>query len=454
MIERILNSGIHPDNSESLNRKVRIGNLIVLLSVGIVTLYTPLYFVYGQYYGAIMNLAFVGASLLAGYLIGRRQYITAFFLHATAGYVYFTGGTLGYGLSTNLHFYLLAMCMIVTALFDNRTMIRSYLVAAVVLFFALLWWGCNYAPIVTVPKEMKPIELWTGIVNLFLLFVIISLFIVFFKDEMLRSQQRVLDQKNEIEEKNRDITDSIQYARRIQTALLPGKNNLLKTFPGAFLYFRPKDIVSGDFYWLHENERYRFIAVGDCTGHGVPGALMSVLGLNLLAEIVENKRVEEPADILNELRSGIIYAFDREGKSSEHKDGMDISIVRIAKNERVFTYSAANNPVYHLTAEGLQELRGDRQPVGYAHDMRAFAQHSVTYSPGDTIVLFTDGFADQFGGPKGKKFMYRPFKELLEKSRNGDPEIALNDAFEGWKRELEQVDDVCIVGIPLDVEQS
>lgn len=449
MIERILNNGIRLENSDSLNQKIRISNLISLLIVVIISVYTPVYFVYGQFYGIAMNLSFIAASLITIYLVYRHHYIPAFFFQSTSGYLYFIGGTLGYGVSTNLHFYMLAMCMIVTTIFDNKLVIRTYLVSAVVLFFGLLWWSCNFLPFVIIPVEMKPLETGTGLVNLFLLFVIISLFIVFFKNEMLRSKQRVLEQKNEIEEKNRDITDSILYARRIQTALLPDKSNLLKLFPRSSVVFRPKDIVSGDFYWLYENENYRFLAVGDCTGHGVPGALMSVLGLNLLSEIVENKRIEEPSEILNKLRSGILRAFDKEGKSGEYKDGMDISLVRFSKKERIFTYAAANNPVYHITKAGLQELRGDKQAVGFSHEMKTFTQHTISYEPIDFIVLFTDGFADQFGGPKGKKFMYRPFKELLEKNTDGNMEEILNTKFDNWKGVLEQVDDVCVVCVEM-----
>ncbi len=449
MIERILNNGIRTENSDSLNRKIRISNLIVLLSVGIIFTYTPIYIIYGQVYGTFMNLAFVAASLIAGYMISQRQYIPAFLFHSICGYIYFVGGTLGYGLSTNLHFYLLVMCMIITVLFDNRLLIQIFLFSAVVLFFGLIWWGNNYDPIVQIPANMKPLETATGMVNLFLLFVIISLFIIFFKNEMLRSRQRLLEQKNEIEQKNKDITDSIEYAKRIQTALLPPKKNLYKLFPESNLFFRPKDIVSGDFYWIYENENYRFIAVGDCTGHGVPGALMSVLGLNLLTEIVENKHILEPAEILDELRNGILYAFDRDGINGEYKDGMDISLVRISKRESTFTYSAANNPVYHLTEKELVELAANRQAVGYSLEMKSYTQHTIEFQSGDALILFTDGFADQFGGPRGKKFMYKPFKQLLWENRKSDLEILLSNTYKNWKGELEQVDDICVMRVGL-----
>lgn len=267
---------------------------------------------------------------------------------------------------------------------------------------------------------------------------------------MLRSQQNVLEQKEIIEEKNRDITDSINYAKRIQSALLPGKSSLTKLFPGSFLYFKPKDIVSGDFYWVHENEKFRFIAVGDCTGHGVPGALMSVLGINLLTEIVETKHITHPDMILNELRSGIIHAFDKEGKSSEYKDGMDISVVRIDKNSNHFVYAAANNPVYLITDHELIELPADKQPAGYSHEMKPFSLHEQTFTPGDSLILFTDGFADQFGGPKGKKFKYSQLNGLLKNNAARSPDEmkqSLLYTFEQWRGDLEQVDDVCIIGI-------
>jgi serine phosphatase RsbU (regulator of sigma subunit) len=449
MLEHILNNGIYSATSDSLNRKIRISNLIALISVVVMVCYTPVYFVYEQYPGIALNLGFMAISLLTFLLLRKRQFIAAFFLHCTAGYGYFIGGTLLYGVTTNLHFYMLVMCMIVTTLFDNRKVIRFYLGFAVSSFFLLLWWSYHYPQLVEVSPAMRAIEVLTGNVNLLLLFMISSLFILFFKNDMLRAQERVVEQKSVIEEKNRDITDSIQYAKRIQTALLPGRSHLLKVFPGAFLYFQPKDIVSGDFYWLHEAGDYKYIAVGDCTGHGVPGALMSVLGINLLTELVENKGLSDPATILDELRSGIVSAFDKEGRSSEYKDGMDISMVRICERDRSFSYAAANNPVYHIKAEGLRELPADRQPVGYAHEMKAFTQHEGTYAAGDVLVLFTDGYADQFGGPKNKKFLYRPFKETLVKSLVADPEQHLGETFEHWRGSAEQIDDICIIGIRL-----
>ncbi len=176
---------------------------------------------------------------------------------------------------------------------------------------------------------------------------------------------------------------------------------------------------------------------------------MSVLGINLLHEIVENKGVVNPAEILNELRSGIIAAFDKEGKSSEYKDGMDISLVRIDRKANSYVISAANNSIYHISGKDLEERNADRQPVGYSHDLKLFTQSEFSYQKGDLLVLFTDGFADQFGGPKNKKFRYKSFKELLLENQNISLEAQLSESFESWRGELEQVDDVCVLGIHL-----
>lgn len=449
MIAQILNNGITTENTDSLNRKIRIGNLIALLTAVTLFFYTPIYFYYHEPIGILNNGFFFLASLITFFLIRKRFYTQAFFLHICCGFIYFIEGTLTYGLQTNLHFYLLIMCMISAVMFDRRKTIQGFIAFAIVSFFGLITWLHFHKPFITSLEQSETVQTIIGNVNLLLLFIICSLFILFFKEDMLKSQKHILKQKKVIEEKNKDVLDSIQYAQRIQLALLPSRNKLQTLFPNSSLFFQPKDIVSGDFYWIFQNENYRFVAVGDCTGHGVPGALMSVLGINLLHEIVENKGVVNPAEILNELRSGIIAAFDKEGKSSEYKDGMDISLVRIDRKANSYVISAANNSIYHISGKDLEERNADRQPVGYSHDLKLFTQSEFSYQKGDLLVLFTDGFADQFGGPKNKKFRYKSFKELLLENQNISLEAQLSESFESWRGELEQVDDVCVLGIHL-----
>lgn len=447
MIAQILNNGITTENSDSLNRKIRIGNLIALLTAVVMFCYTPIYFYYHEPAGILNNGFFFVASLITFFLIRRKKYSQAFFFHICCGFLYFIEGTLTYGLQTNLHFYLFVMCMISAVMFDQRKTIQGFIVFAILSFFGLIFWLHFHKPFITILEQSETVQTIIGNVNLFLLFIIASLIILFFKEEMLKSQKRITEQKNVIEEKNKDILDSIQYAQRIQSALLPSKTTLQLLFPDSTLYFQPKDIVSGDFFWIFQNENYRFAAVGDCTGHGVPGALMSVLGINLLHEIVENKGIVDPPEILNELRSGIIAAFDKEGKSSEYKDGMDISLVRIDRKTTNYLFAAANNSIYHISGKELEERRADRQPVGYSHQPIPFTQQEFSFQSGDSLVLFTDGFADQFGGPKNKKFRYKPFKELLLENPNENLETQLSENFEAWRGSREQVDDVCVLVI-------
>ncbi len=449
MITRILNNGIATENTDALNRKIRIGNLIALLTAVTMFCYTPLYFYYHESAGIFNNGFFFLASLVTFFLIHRKKYQQAFFFHVCCGFIYFIEGTLTYGLQTNLHFYLLIMCMISAVMFDRRKTIQGFITFAIFSFFGLITWLHFHKPFVTALEQSETVQTIIGNVNLLLLFMISSLFILFFKEDMLKSQKHILKQKQVIEEKNKDMLDSIQYAQRIQLALLPSRNSLQTLFPDSFLLFQPKDIVSGDFYWIFQNDDYRFAAVGDCTGHGVPGALMSVLGINLLNEIVENKGVSAPAEILNELRSGIIAAFDKEGKSSEYKDGMDISIVRICRKTNRYIVAAANNALYHISGQELEERSANRQPVGYSHHLEPFTQQEFSFQNGDLLVLFTDGYADQFGGPKNKKFRYKSFKELLLTYRQENMEEVLSTGFESWKGNLEQVDDVCVLGIRL-----
>ncbi|WP_343748258.1 SpoIIE family protein phosphatase [Fluviicola sp.] len=449
MINRILDNGISVNNTDSLNRKIRISNLIALLVVAVMICYTPMYVYFEQPVGITINGLFFFSGLLTFFLIHQKHFLAAFFLHVCSGFLYFTITTFVYGTASNLHFFMLVICMVSVVVFNNQQLIRFFVTLAIVSFFSLVIWFHFHEPLLKIPKQTETMEALLGNINLLLLFLICSLFILFFKGEMIGSHKRITEQKNLIEEKNRDLTDSIRYALRIQNAMLPGREVIRNIFPDYFLFFQPKDIVSGDFYWVFENEDYQFLAVGDCTGHGVPGCMMSVLGINLLTEIVENKQISQPDAILNELRNGILLAFDKDGKNADHQDGMDIAVIRINRKVKTYSFAGANNDMYHLSGTHLQERRADKQPVGFSHQSKPFTQQDFSYEDGDILILFTDGFADQFGGPKNKKFRYKSFQELLVEYRNRDLERALENTFHSWKKDLEQVDDVSVFGIRL-----
>ncbi len=256
-------------------------------------------------------------------------------------------------------------------------------------------------------------------------------------------------QKQVVEEKNKDITDSISYAKLIQEAILPSKELKFKLFKDVFMLYKPKDIVSGDFYWYTERNGKKIIAAVDCTGHGVPGAFMSMIGNSFLNEIINEKGTTKPSEILDLLRDNVIFSLKQ--KESENKDGMDISIICFDEKNNTVEFAGANNPLWYIRDGKMNEIKGDKQPIGLYHwDSKPFTNHKIELQKGDVLFIFTDGYADQFGGQEGKKFKYKPLQELLLANSDKpmhDHKMILNKAFESWRGGLDQVDDVLIIGI-------
>ncbi len=263
--------------------------------------------------------------------------------------------------------------------------------------------------------------------------------------------EEVTHQKELVEEKQREIIDSINYARRIQQAVLTGEEVWNKVSEEHFILFKPKDIVSGDFYWAYNTPSgHSVFALADCTGHGVPGGFMSMLGNSFLNEIVVEKEIVKADEILNRLRAKIIAALEQKGMT-EQKDGMDISLCVWNKADNSLEFAGANNPLWILRGEELIEYKADKMPIGaYLETEIPFRSTSISLQKGDTIYLSTDGYADQFGGDKGKKLKYKPFMDLLirvSRDAMAVQKAALDKAFEEWRAQYEQVDDVSIIGI-------
>jgi len=271
--------------------------------------------------------------------------------------------------------------------------------------------------------------------------------------EVLKQNEKILQQKDIIEQKNQSITDSIQYASRIQTAVLPPIDFISEWGIENFILYMPKDIVSGDFYWGLKKDDKIIVAAGDCTGHGVPGAFMSMLGHAFLDEIVNTTRVENAAIILNTLRDEIINTLKQKGMAGEAHDGMDISIFILDRKTGIMDFAGANNPLYLIRDGKLTKIPGDRMPIGlHVTTMTPFTNQSIQTVKGDRLYIFSDGYADQFGGPKGRKYMYKPFQDLVlrnhDKPMDNQKEI-LQNTFINWKGDREQVDDVLVIGVRL-----
>jgi serine phosphatase RsbU (regulator of sigma subunit) len=295
-------------------------------------------------------------------------------------------------------------------------------------------------------------------------FVAIGALIIFLLATLIYARYRVksklnkkLNEKNDIiEQKNKDILDSISYAKRIQSAILPSDKTFKKYLTKSFILYKPKDIVAGDFYWMEYKNGIILFAAADCTGHGVPGAMVSVVCNNGLNRSVREHGLTDPGEILNKTREIVVQEFEK--SEEDVKDGMDIALCslklsessKLSESYATLQYAGSNNPLWIIRNNELMEFKPDKQPIGKHTTEKPFTTHTIELQKGDTIYIFTDGFADQFGGKKAKKFMYKPFKELLlsiQEKTMEEQKIVLEQHFDNWKGKLEQVDDVCIIGV-------
>ena len=282
--------------------------------------------------------------------------------------------------------------------------------------------------------------------------------------EVVEQKEEIEHQKTTIEHILKDLNDSISYAQRIQEVLLPSREMIESMFHDSMVLYKPRNIVSGDFYWAaiisfpnsQTENKLVIIAVADCTGHGVPGAFMSMLGISFLNDIVKKKEITQPSEILNMLRAYIIEALKQSIDSGSQKDGMDISMLTVNMKTLECQWAGANNPLYIVkgadtdTENGLNkliEIKPDKMPIAIYPVMEPFTNHTIQLEKGDALFLFSDGYADQFGGPKGKKFMYKSFKELLiqhsDKKMNELKDI-LDNTIIDWMKNEEQNDDITV----------
>jgi serine phosphatase RsbU (regulator of sigma subunit)/HAMP domain-containing protein len=276
--------------------------------------------------------------------------------------------------------------------------------------------------------------------------------------KVIERTEEVVRQKSEIENKNEEleilykqVTDSIHYAKRIQEAILPPSQTINKLLPNSFVLYKPKDIVSGDFYWIEKKNNMTYFAAVDCTGHGVPGAFMSLVGHNILKDIIKNTSVIKPSEILDKLREGVVNTLRVDDSGKQAKDGMDMTLCSINYDTLELQYAAAFNPLYIVRAGELLLHPANKFPIGlFIGEKTNFDNYTIQLEKGDQIYIFSDGYADQFGGPKGKKFMIGNFRKLLTLIASmpvPDQKEKLNEVLLTWQGEQEQVDDVLVIGV-------
>ncbi|PIP54562.1 MAG: hypothetical protein COX07_04665 [Bacteroidetes bacterium CG23_combo_of_CG06-09_8_20_14_all_32_9] len=285
----------------------------------------------------------------------------------------------------------------------------------------------------------------------------------FRRDLEIKVRQRTIEllkQKEELEQKNITIADSIRYASFIQTALFTPEADIKKFFPDSFIFFKPRDIVSGDFYWFFKRENKIFFCVADCTGHGVPGALITMLGVSFLNEILLTNKYISASEVLNELRMKVINSLNQKGLEGEQQDGIDIALCCLNTDTMELQFSGAFNPLVIIrknnsgfqNGNNLEIIKPDRMPIGIYPKMSSFKNNHLTVNKGDWLYLFSDGYQDQLGGPDKKRFRSKQLKEIIltiyEKTMQEQHDILLK-TFENWKGKEEQTDDVLVLGIRL-----
>ncbi|HAW53340.1 MAG TPA: hypothetical protein DCX54_13595, partial [Flavobacteriales bacterium] len=261
----------------------------------------------------------------------------------------------------------------------------------------------------------------------------------------------VVAQKEEIEQQKLSLTDSILYAKRIQRAMLPSVHQMEHALDDHFVIFWPKDIVSGDFYWLASKGGKTYVTAVDCTGHGVPGAFMSMIGTSLLNKIVNEDNITKPSEVLNAMRLGVFHALNKEGQEESTNDGMDMSFIALDRIKLELEFAGANNPVYIVRNGEIIIYKGDKQPVGaFIKEFKPFTNHEIKIKKGDMVYIFSDGFQDQFGGENRTKFMVGKFKKLLTEIGHlstEDQKAHLEKVYREWKQSVPQVDDIVVIGI-------
>lgn len=266
------------------------------------------------------------------------------------------------------------------------------------------------------------------------------------------NEKRLIESNQQLLEQNKDITDSIYYAQRIQQSILQTPENLENYFKDSFLLYKPKDIVSGDYYWFYEDKTYKYIAVVDCTGHGVPGAMMSMVANSMFKEVFINRKATDPSEILKALDEELAKSINK-NQDATFNDGMDVALIRVNKETNELVFSGAFRSILIGRKAGITELKGSRYPIGfYSGVEKVFDNNTFQLDKDDSVYLFTDGFIDQFGGERNKKLNKSNFKDLLSTIHDmnmEEQEAFLEYSFNNWKQDLEQTDDVLVVGIKI-----
>ncbi len=446
--DSIINLGVSDEMTFRQRSRVRIFNSSSIIILGICIFYTFYGFFIEMYLAGFLT-GIEGLCVLSTFFLVRAgKAVTAYHISFLSGFAFLSGFSLLYGEVSMTHIFLLFLPVATVILFDNKRLIVGYFLLCVLSLIALKIVFYYVQPV----YENVPHVWMFSVMNIFFTTILIFLGVKLFKNENTKFQDQINHQNEMLEEKNKDILSSIQYAKRIQGALITQEQVFRQLFPEHFIFFKPKDIVSGDFYWVQPlDDGSMLICIGDCTGHGVPGAFMTLLSISFLNEITAERKILRTDLVFNETRKELIRCLNPGSSIKEGRDGFDGILIHLNKERTKIQYTGANNPLWLIQNGKLKVIEPDRFPVGlHEGEQKDFNSQFIEIAKGDTIYLFTDGFSDQFGGTKGKKFKVKQLQEKIIGLQSLDLDAQKRDiesSFESWRGDLEQVDDVTLIGI-------
>ncbi len=433
----LLNLGVKNGVSDLEIRKIRLLNSILITGqfIFIVLLIKSLLQnLTGEVYPQLVGAILFAIPLILNY---GGNYKAARVLCVLIPYIYLLGLAIYWGESRGSQLIIFGSASLSILFFEDKRMINTFFIAGMLILIAahIISWNVEQ-------YYFSPSEKVSFILNLVITAVIIYVIFNIFKTQNYNYQK-------ELSQKNKSITDSIHYAGRIQSSILGDPNDLKTLIPESFIFYQPKDIVSGDFYWFTEKGGNKIIVASDCTGHGVPGAFMTVLGTSILNQIINEMDIMDPAEMLHVLDEKVRDTLGG-NENIKSEEGMDIGIMVIANKSKQVTYAGANHTLYYVQNQELKAEKANKFPIGgSAHDQKQFTSLNIATNPGDIFYLVSDGFQDQFS-PEGKKYMRSHFRNFLHKISSmpiDEQQQAVSGEFSRWKGDEPQTDDVLVIGV-------
>ena len=443
--------GVFHDTPLSQLRSIRLLTYISFTAVFTALFYSILFLFLGETAPAILDLMLVILFIPSLVLIRFKKHYLAKYLLIINANIAILLVIVVYGQQYRNELFFIVSSVLGIILFrEKKHGLISFVLAISFFLFTKVYLKNSKAIYPTDESLTYPL----AIIGLISICVIVYLLILYIKNETLGYEEKIISAYKNLDEKKNYILDSLNYAASIQMAVFGSKSQILKHFKEGFILFKPKDIVSGDFYWFGSVEDEKIIVSADCTGHGVPAALMTIMGNDLLNEIVLQDKIIRPDKVLEELDRKIINGLSNEN-GVERQDGMDISIVSINTEKQRIYFAGAKNPLYIIYKDEIEIKKGSFFPIGsnQYNTKKQYELHELNYKKETKIYLFSDGFQDQFGGEKGKKFMKKRFRELIYETRivsmQEQKKILINE-FNAWKKEEDQTDDVIVIGLLLN----